>query len=275
MTSGPGCGKIILLESEILMRPKVKIIDQFVLNSVSEMIGYIREEYNTPEFDIKVRCDYSPHRRCSWGGRRNGVNFISLALNHYEKARVANTPITFNEYASFATNPVIGSVTKVEWSTALSALIAHEIAHAVSLGSIKEDVASAHGSANTGKHGFLWKTIYRKLRVNFVNNNQLRKSFIENHDFLAQKETPIITKIKKPAKDKTSGRAWYTKKDFLNGWACIRYFKTSDHSLIGMLSKRHNGGGQVYRYDDSSGKGLQIATGTASLCEARKKCFAI
>lgn len=90
----------------------------FALSSISSILAYVREEYNLPEFAVKVRLDFSPRRRCSWGGRRDGENFISLALyNHYDN-KLRNFPASFKEYASFAYDPIIGSVLYVDWKVA-------------------------------------------------------------------------------------------------------------------------------------------------------------
>lgn len=80
----------------------------FALESIRGILDYVRKEYNLPEFAVKVRLDFSPRRRCSWGGRRDGENFISLALYKHYDNKLHNFPASFKEYASFASDPIIG-----------------------------------------------------------------------------------------------------------------------------------------------------------------------
>lgn len=144
----------------------------FALESIRGILDYVRKEYNLPEFAVKVRLDFSPRRRCSWGGRRDGENFISLALyNHYDN-KLRNFPASFKEYASFASDPIIGSVLYVDWKVALLALITHELSHAIQFSAIGENMIAANGltqSEQAKPHGIIWKKIYRDLRIKFVN----------------------------------------------------------------------------------------------------------
>lgn len=144
-------------------------IEIFCLESVATMVDFIRVQYNNPDFDVKVRLDFSEYRTRSWGGRRNNRNFISLALNRFV---YADKPISFKEYSSFGYHPVIGDVNNVHWKKALLALIAHELAHAAQFSSVGTNVIAASNLTNKDQsgHGFVWKKIYQALRVNFVND---------------------------------------------------------------------------------------------------------
>lgn len=221
-------------------------IDKFVLETSAEMIDFVRKEYNSPDFDVKVRCDHSPYRTRSWGGIRNGVNFISLALNKYSIKAHYNESVTFFEYKSFSSDPVIGTLKEVYWKKALGALIAHEIAHAVTLGSIKQTAISAHGTDITegGKHGLLWKNVYRKLRVIFVNNSKQPEMIISN--------------VK-----------CYSKMYEKSGSALIEYRAINDNSLIGLLFKDFSG----LFFSCKSYNELGVNLNTKDEIEARVLCF--
>lgn len=226
-------------------------IDKFVLETSAEMINFVRKEYGSPDFDVKVRCDHSPHRTRSWGGIRNGVNFISLALNKYSIKAHCNEPVTFFEYKSFSSDPVIGTLKEVYWKKALGALIAHEIAHAVTLGSIKQTAISAHGTDITegGKHGLLWKKVYRKLRIIFVNNSkQVNKKVDE----------VTISNVK-----------CYSKMYEKSGSALIEYRSVNDNSLIGLLFKDFSG----LFFSCKSHVELGVNLHTKDEMEARALCF--
>lgn len=150
----------------------MSVVEIFALGTAQEMIRFVRAHYNAPDFNMKIRLDFSPRRTRSWGGRRNGVNFMSLALHRYAEAQKNHKAISFNEYSSFAYDKVIGSIFLVNWKHALAGLIAHELAHAVQFSDIQNTVAAA---ANLGQgegriaHGLVWKNIYRTLRETYVN----------------------------------------------------------------------------------------------------------
>lgn len=87
--------------------------------------------------------------------------------------RVEKKPGSFEEYASFKDDKVIGSVYFVDWRIALLALIAHELAHAVQCSTIGVNMIAANGLSKkdqTSPHGIVWKKIYSDLRTKFVNN---------------------------------------------------------------------------------------------------------
>ena len=147
------------------------IVEVFALGTVNEMMRFIREEYNTPDFNVKVRLDFNPRRNRSWGGKRNGQNFISLAMTYLKTIQENHMAASFFEYASFANDPVIGSLHNVTWKKALAALIAHEIAHAAQYSEATTSVMAAHNLNNSHvpAHGLVWKIIYKTLRTKYVN----------------------------------------------------------------------------------------------------------
>ena len=254
---GLGYNYIIDSSPPIILEIIMANLDQFVLNLSKQMIEFVRLEYNAPDFDVRIRCDYSPRRKCSWGGIRGGKNFISLALSKYQTAAQYNDPVTFNEYKHFAADPVIGTVT-ADWQKALAALIAHEMAHAVELGSIKQNAVSAHGLNQVGKHGNLWKEIYRKFRLEFVNDSTFETAPVIHN-------TATITKIKTPRKQKA--RQWNSE-----------YVRSNRGSLIHYYVKQVQVG-TIFRSDfgplflKQNNDWLKLET--QSLCDARKLCFNI
>lgn len=231
-------------------------LDSFIFDLSKQMIEYIRVEYNAPNFDVRIRCDYSPHRKTSWGGIRNGKEFISLALNKYSIAAHYSDPVTFREYPSFADHSVIGSITGT-WQKALAALIAHEMAHAVELGSIKQNASAAHGITPFGKHGALWKTIYRKLRIKFVNT----EIFIP-----VPLKSLVVAKTEKPA-TKRKAKSWNAESYRSRRGIVVNYFQ--NNVQLGCLFKSDSG--SIFLAEGNAWKKLP----TFSLVEARKLCFNI
>ena len=104
-----------------------------------------------PSFSLVYKVDMSPQRRRSWGGKRRSQEhpFISLALARF----VQREFVDFREYASFASDPVIGSLYGVHWKIAIDALVAHEVAHALV------------GDLGHGGHGGEWQVAYALLRT--------------------------------------------------------------------------------------------------------------
>lgn len=153
---------------------EMTVVEIFALGTAREMVRFIRETYKSDEFYINIRLDFSPRRKRSWGGVRNGVGFISLAMHRYAEAQKNKKSISFEEYSSFSNDKVIGSVICANWKHSLAALIAHEIAHAVQFSGVKTAVNAScnlgeNSTAYKEKHGIVWKKVYSLLREQYVN----------------------------------------------------------------------------------------------------------
>ena len=146
-------------------------IEHFCLDNVAAMVEFLRVKYQIPDFDVRVKMDFSSRRNRSWGGRRNGKNFISLCLKNYLTMSEIGTKMNFVEYASFNDDIIIGGIYYTHWKKALSALIAHELAHAAQFSDVGGTIAAGNNydSKDSRGHGIVWKKIYMGLRRNFVN----------------------------------------------------------------------------------------------------------
>ena len=146
-------------------------IEHFCLNAIAEMVDFLRFKYDY-DFNVKVKLDFSNRRTRSWGGRRNGNNFISLSLKKYLTASENNRRVDFVEYATFNDHRTIGGIYYAHWKNALLGLIAHELAHAAQFSDVGVNVAAGnkYDSRDSRGHGVVWKKIYTGLRINFVNN---------------------------------------------------------------------------------------------------------
>lgn len=146
-------------------------IEHFCLDTVAAMRDFLRFKYMIPDFDVKVKLDFSDRRNRSWGGRRNGRNFISLCLKNHLSASENSVKMNFVEYATFNDDIIIGGIYYAHWKKAVSALIAHELAHAAQFSHVGASVAAGNNyDSNDSKgHGIVWKTIYASLRRVFVN----------------------------------------------------------------------------------------------------------
>lgn len=146
-------------------------IEHFCLDNVAAMVEFLRVKYQIPDFDVRVKMDFSSRRNRSWGGRRNGKNFISLSLKHYLTANENDLKMDFNEYSSFNGHGIIGGIFNKPWRNALLGLIAHELSHAAQFSDVGGTIAAGNNydSKDSRGHGIVWKKIYMGLRLNFVN----------------------------------------------------------------------------------------------------------
>lgn len=147
-------------------------IEHFCLDTVTAMVEFLRVKYQIPDFDVRVKLDFSDRRNRSWGGRRNGRNFISLCLKNHLAASENSVKMNFVEYSTFNDDIIIGGIYYAHWKKALSALIGHELAHAAQFSAVGVNIAAGNNydTKDAKGHGIVWKTIYSGLRSNFVNH---------------------------------------------------------------------------------------------------------
>jgi hypothetical protein len=121
---------------------------------------------NLPGFTLQVIIDHSPKRVTSRGGMYAKGPGINLALNSFTRFKQPDGTYKFNEYPSFAKDPVIGSVIG-SFDKCTKALVVHEIAHAVQFYYVK-----INDIKNDKPHGALFKRFYADLRKEFVNERK-------------------------------------------------------------------------------------------------------
>lgn len=159
--------------------PEVK---EAVLNEIAYAVSRVKmcwSDFVPDEFweRMVVKKSYSETRKRSWGGMRDGVPFISLAL--YNHVPMKDEPdawcpffdrqvamYRFMEYSNLRHTPYMTTVWSKDWRIPLRALIMHEMAHAIqwwwkSYGGqpsflSKEDLQAPHG------YGF--QEIYSNIR---------------------------------------------------------------------------------------------------------------
>lgn len=249
-------------------------IVNFCKTTTETMTSYIREKYQVPKFTMKLTLDFSQRRTTSWGGIKKGSPFINLVLKRYvayTSPECSDMKMSFDEYSNFNTDPVIGSISGT-WQTCLTALIAHEVAHAVQYfsrldSSIKLPFTVKKDSKEEKGHGVLWKAIYSDLRIQFVNAGASSVPVKQGEVKKFIVVEPIAKTISKTTT--TSSGGWHVGPyQSKNGGTFIHYYKDSDNSLIGTLFKK---AGNVWKFDYSSK--TYISCETATLGEARKKAF--
>lgn len=138
------------------------------------MIGVIKQSAREL-LEGSLRLDYSPNRRSSRGGIRNGKAMMSLALNCFVTWSDDRLKF-FNEYRSFANDPQIGSMNFDDWKGSLRCLVAHEFAHVIQFAfwSAKDEdnnyrLSNKERSIMRPPHGHGFRNIYRILRTRVIN----------------------------------------------------------------------------------------------------------
>jgi hypothetical protein len=204
------------------------IVKSFAEQTIAKIVEYVRTTYS-PKFELETTLSFSDSRNRSWGGSRRGRPFISLSLCHYLPMSDSHT---FNEYKSFAASNVIGTVTGT-WQKCLTALIAHEIGHAVQHAVTSQNVREAlaigpNDHADFKSHSDVWQRIYTDLRNKFVNDVSI--------DFAT--EVAITAKISSREKrdttksgreitktTKKNGKIWYHRY-FKNGVFVVKFIES-------------------------------------------------
>ena len=148
-----------------------KIVKEFVKQELNTQVQYCKEQFKLPDdWYPELTVSFDQRKKNSRAGRNiHKKPFLSLALHSYLK------PVNgFLEYEEYTNNMLIGSFTSSSWQLCLTALISHELAHAVqfTLPDMKQEGEQAMFyvlGQRGGDHGDLFRLIYKTLRKQFVN----------------------------------------------------------------------------------------------------------
>jgi hypothetical protein len=151
-----------------------KIVKEFVIQELYNQVQFCKNKFDLPnDWFPELTVSFDQRKKNSRAGRNsNKKPFLSLALHSYLK------PLNgFLEYDEYTTNMLIGSFTSNSWQLCVTALISHELAHAVQFtmpDSMLEVENEKHAmfyqlGKRGGDHGDLFRLIYKTLRVEFVN----------------------------------------------------------------------------------------------------------
>lgn len=249
-------------------------VKTFVQTQVNLMQQYAETKYGLKGFQVDLEVKFNTYK--SWGGTHHGGHpFVQFGLERYVSVVQGNGICDFNEYPSFAFDKVIGSLINVHWTKAISALVAHEIAHAIqffgplnavdALFSSKSDITCTEMRG----HKKLWKNIYKDLRIQFVNTaTKIDTPVTESVT------KPVITAVTKPVtkteiktETTTSKKEWTTKEYRENGGLVVEYIHIASGSLILKVLNRCNK--TILVWDPRTNK--WVDSGTFSRVELRKR----
>lgn len=247
---------------------KQALVEQYTRAMASKMEAYVQEHY-APNFKLAVTVSFAPSRRRCWGGIKKGVPYISIVGKRYAVAVETGNLIDQLEYASIANDPVIGSLKNVPWRTAIAAIVAHEVSHAVQyFPSTKQQAMKAFNIAGIDSrseilkhHDWFWQRIYADLRTVFVNGaNEVVIEPVEPVE-------PVAPQQARPKR--TISKGWSVKSQQV-GKSRFSFYYTASEELIGVLCVAPGGYFRYYPETETFVK-LQVK----NFNEARKIEFGI
>ena len=152
------------------MSRKEQDIKEHAKNLVDYMTKFLRTRFNSPHFNLgKCIISTNKKRKRSWGGVRvydgRFKGYINLSLHPFVRNK---STYHFVEYNQYADRQDIGTV-EGSWRKCVTALVAHEMAHAFTM--LNNDVC-VHGSfkataTDEEGHGAQWQYVYCTLREHF------------------------------------------------------------------------------------------------------------
>lgn len=124
---------------------------------------------------LNVTFSNAPSITRSCGGRKARRPYIKFAISRIMiELEDQGEVLTFNEYPEFCDDPIIGSV-RGGMDVYLSALVAHELSHAIQFSIVFKDLCVEGGWNGMSEeqlwegHGEGWQYIYKQLRSNTTN----------------------------------------------------------------------------------------------------------
>lgn len=130
-------------------------VESFITAKVEELLQAIQDQTDF-EWDglgePKVVIDWNPDTKWS----RGSASRIKIAVANW----IFEESVHFPEYPSFRSDPTIGAITGT-WQTAISVLVAHELAH---WAQCSDHVKKSKPLNYRAPHGDGYKHIYRQLR---------------------------------------------------------------------------------------------------------------
>lgn len=230
-------------ETQVNMYEGKAKLEKFVRNQALQMQEYASAKYGFVGFNIEVTI--KSVGKPSWGGVSGGNPFIEIDIQKYIPSVISDGNIDFNEYPSFAWDKNIGSLNNVHWTKAVTALVAHEVSHAIQFFSplsVVDKLFSSNsfvGSKDLRGHKKLWRNIYQDLRKEFVNKESSVEQVIvpPTPEILKIEVTP---KVEKPVVKNTQKKGWTRRKYRAHGGLVVEYIDTDTGNIIVTVLDRPN-----------------------------------
>jgi hypothetical protein len=158
-------------------RKLVREVVGFCNEIADKMIAALGNELKISNPKVRRRYLTDLRYRCSHGGSSYKGMGVSIVLITPVIANGKQTYVNYPEYDHIKDDPEIGQIMAATWQQYCAALMAHEIAHAFQFYSsdsaekfsARYAPSKSYQSKDGFVHGKAWQSIYRFLRVNFVN----------------------------------------------------------------------------------------------------------
>ena len=160
-------------------------LEKVATGTAEEVCSFLQKKY--PEFTMNVKLDWSTRRKKHKGGLYTtgpGINMAMIFFGWDFESK--NKIFTFKEYASYNNDPVIGGFVCEDPLLILKATVVHECSHA-----LQHWLGKKHG-VKFAPHGVEFKSIYSKLRKQFIN------SHIPKQSWTKQKQKRVKASLSEP-----------------------------------------------------------------------------
>lgn len=160
------------------LRPALRrLVIDFVRNESADQVAFIRKRFDLGD-------DWSPEIYTTFyrdTGSEGGIDlddkpFITVSSWDVRDIVGTNEMMSYEEYDHIKDDPDIGSIESVNWKRYLGCLIAHELAHTLTMEEVpnSRDRIAHHFEFDVqldykNQHGRLWQEFYRILRRDFIN----------------------------------------------------------------------------------------------------------
>ena len=163
-----------------------KYLNKLATDTAVSVVKFIQIKY--PDFTLStIKLDWSERRKCHRGGMYAAGPGINLAMIFFARDFESKQAVfTFKEYSSYEKDPVIGSFTSNTPELKLEATVVHECSHA-----LQHWLAKKQG-VKFAPHGVEFKSIYSKLRKEFIN------PFIPKQSWTKQKGKRVKASLLEP-----------------------------------------------------------------------------
>lgn len=160
------------------LRPALRrLVIDFCRNESAAQVAFIRERFGLgEEYSPEVYTTFYRDTGSEGGLDVNDNAFITISSWDVRHIIGSNELVEYGEYDHIAEDPDIGTIDAVNWKRYLACLIAHELAHTLTLDALPQfrERITNHFPLDVqldyhDNHGRLWQEVYRILRRDFVN----------------------------------------------------------------------------------------------------------
>lgn len=149
--------------------------------AVAEQVAWALEEFKFSKLPLKVRIVDVPSGPMGQASQRLGAYTVKFQSYHFLREEVK----AYVEYKAYNAWPEVGGFETTDWTLAVDALVAHELAHIIQFAmkqagrnhplfverpEFPKDLYFDGIGCYEGNHGYFFRQIYKRFRKRFVND---------------------------------------------------------------------------------------------------------